>query len=563
LIGLIVLMHLTGYVSALYVLAVLSVAFVAQWIALRAPKMGAQGRLGWVAGSFFMIGCLTAIHVGYAPGPMIGFTIGALAAATLGSKRLVWIFVILTGLAISLLGWFTNYTSGALLIEAEYYKLDNPVVWYRFAFVVMLLLTIPLFLIGAIKSQLRKSRKVQEDSIAAIEKEQEQKQLAENKRRQTEQALFASQKLELVGHLAAGLAHEYNNQLLVMMAWTDLLQRSRKEEDWRLSENEFQEGFQHIQRAANQSAQLTRSLLALKGADSLGQKKQEVCAIDKEIQSHMSTIRGMVPEDIALEFAAGAGVGVGVGMGAQALEQVLLNLALNARDASSEGGRITIRTRLDSHNWVNLEVADTGQGMEPDTVKHIFEPAFTTNRSQGIGLGITVVAALVREEGGKITVESTPGQGSTFRVRLPTRRMEAKGVSENQPMKLVDSKTVLLAEDDDAARKILARALKSAGYTVLEADSVKRGLEVIRRQQGHIDVLCADGIMPGIGSRHLVEGFCEQHPHSPVLLIAGHLDDELLRRGVTSGRYHFLPKPFKGRELISKLNQVVQEGEVP
>jgi len=245
------------------------------------------------------------------------------------------------------------------------------------------------------------------------------------------------------------------------------------------------------------------------------------------------------------------------------MDQVLVNLCLNARDAMPDGGDLTIeiarKTIQDGGepprgDWVCLTVRDTGVGMTEETLRKAFEPFFTTKGELGSGLGLASVYGIVQQTGGHVSAQSEPGRGTTFQVLLPLapeppRASVPPASASAQPA----SATILVAEDEPPVRRLIVESLKKSGYTVLDVENGDQALEVARRHRGAIDLLCTDGVMPGMASRELITGFRRLFPEAAIIVCSGHIEEQALRDVVEKRALRFLPKPFTSRELMDSV----------
>ena len=377
-----------------------------------------------------------------------------------------------------------------------------------------------------------------------------------------EAQLIQAQKMESVGRLAGGVAHDFNNLLGVITGYGELLRR-------RLEEPRLKKYSEDILQAADRAAGLTRQLLAFSRRQVLQPRVLGLNGIVEEVEK---MLRRLIGEDIKLTTALARDIGL-VRADRGQVEQVLMNLAVNARDAMPKGGRITLETarvELDEAytrkhegiapgHYVMLAVSDTGHGMTPDVRARIFEPFFTTKgEGKGTGLGLATVYGIVKQSGGHIFVYSEPGAGSTFKVYLP--RIEAEAEVEAPAALLAPargSETILLVEDEVSLRELVRECLEDCGYTVLDA---RHGADALVRAAGHkgpIHLVVTDVVMPGIGGRDLVERLAAQHPGLRVLYMSGYTDDAVVHHGVLSEEMDFLQKPFTQEELARKVREVL------
>ena len=384
--------------------------------------------------------------------------------------------------------------------------------------------------------------------------------------RQLEEQLRQSQKMEAVGQLAGGIAHDFNNLLTAILGSTQLLLHGTPPDDRR------REDMEEIRNAGLRAAELTRQLLAFSRRQVLTPKVLEVNAV---VANMNRMVRRLIGDDIelvtALDPAAGA-----VNADPGQLEQVLLNLAVNARDAMPTGGRLTIesthvtltaeyaerRHRVPPGDYVCLAVTDTGTGMDEATQAHLFEPFFTTKDvGKGTGLGLATVYGIVKQSGGYIWVYSEVARGTTVKVYLP----RVAGVAESaaaaplaEPQELRGgSETVLLVEDADPVRALARKSLEACGYTVLDAADGPAALTLSTSHHGGIDVLVTDVVMPGMSGRELAERLAPARPHMKVLYTSGYTDDAMVRQGVLTAGVAFLQKPFVPETLARKVREVL------
>ena len=381
-------------------------------------------------------------------------------------------------------------------------------------------------------------------------------------RRRLEAELQQAQKMEAVGRLAGGVAHDFNNILSVIRGFSDLA-RTRLEG----SEAAVDEWLQQVVRATDQGTALTRQLLAFSRRQPLETEVLEVNGVVAELDGLLRRVLG---EDLRLVTVFGASPGT-VELNRSQLEQVVMNLAVNARDAMPTGGKLTIETAevaldddgavrlgLAPGRYVTLRFSDTGVGMDADTRSRIFEPFFTTKDSgRGTGLGLSTVYGIVTQSGGHIAVESTPGTGSTFAIHLPCARAAARrrvGGAAERPG-AAPSGTLLVAEDDDMLRGLIRAMLEQGGYSVITARTGEEALEVVAAYGGGIDALITDVIMPGMRGPELAARLRAQQPGLHVVFVTGYAD-EPVERELRPGDA-LLTKPLAMNELLGALGRVL------
>jgi PAS domain S-box-containing protein len=380
-----------------------------------------------------------------------------------------------------------------------------------------------------------------------------------------EQQLRQSQKMEAVGQLAGGVAHDFNNMLTVINGYSHLLLRSMPTDDPNRGKVE------EILRAGERSAGLTRQLLAFSRRQVLAPRIINLNAIVRDVREMLQRLIG---EDVALTAVLDRDLAL-VKADPGQIEQVLMNLAVNARDAMPKGGKLTIetlnvelgdayaRTHVDveSKSYVMLAVTDTGTGMTEEIRSRIFEPFYTTKEAAGgSGLGLAVAHGIVTQSGGTIAVYSEWGIGTTFKIYLPREQPE----SAPEPSMIHESgddprgtETILLVEDEDGVRRLLRRTLEEVGYQVFEASSGEKALELAAAHSGTIQLLITDTVMPGMGGRALAEQLTAIDPRIKVIYISGYTDDAVVRHGVLHEVVNFLQKPFAPSTLAHKVREVL------
>ncbi len=384
-------------------------------------------------------------------------------------------------------------------------------------------------------------------------------------RKRLEEQFRQAQKMEAVGRLAGGIAHDFNNILTAILGSASLLLEDLPVDDPRRREAE------EIAQAAQRAAALTQQLLAFSRKQVLQPVALDLNAVVANMDKMLRRVLG---EDIEVRTALGRDLGA-VEADPGQLEQIIMNLAVNARDAMPEGGNLTIETAnvdLDEAYarehiavkpgpFVMLAVSDTGIGMNTETKSHIFEPFFTTKEpGKGTGLGLATVYGIVKQSGGNVWVYSEPGQGTTFKLYLP--RVEAAlkpvGPSAVSLASLRGSETVLVAEDEEAVRDVVRKTLEAYGYTVLVAASGDEALRSVERHEGPIHLLLTDVVMPGMRGRELEQRLASLRPDIKVLYVSGYTNNAIVHRGVLEPGVAFLQKPFAPDTLAKKVREVLE-----
>jgi PAS domain S-box-containing protein len=387
-------------------------------------------------------------------------------------------------------------------------------------------------------------------------------------RKRLEDQLRQAQKMEAIGRLAGGVAHDFNNILTAIIGHVDLLLEEEQEGGGRRVD------LIGIKQAAERAAGLTHQLLAFSRKQVLQPKVLDLNAL---VNGTDQLLRRVIGEDVELRTVARPGLGA-VEADPGQLEQVLVNLAVNARDAMPSGGRLTIEitnVELDQSYtrahppmapgpYVLLTVSDTGVGMSAEIRAHIFEPFFTTKPSgKGTGLGLATVYGIVKQSGGYIWAESEPGCGATFRIYLPRIVTGAPAAAPAGAMAAEGgSETVLVVEDEDVVRALTSKVLQKRGYQVLVASSGPEALGLASRHPGAIHLLVTDVIMPRMSGRELARRFATLRPEAKVIYVSGYPDDAIIRHGVLESGLVFLQKPFAPEALAAKVREVL-DGATP
>ena len=385
-----------------------------------------------------------------------------------------------------------------------------------------------------------------------------------------------SQKMQAIGQLAGGVAHDFNNLLTAMIGFCDLLLMR-----FRPGDPSFADIMQ-IKQNGNRAANLVRQLLAFSRQQTMQPRVLDIGDVLGEL-SHL--LRRLIGENIELKLVHGRDLGLAKVDQGQ-LEQVIINLAVNARDAMAGGGTLTIRTAnvaqatpfrrgaeiMPAGNYVLIEVADTGVGIPRENLERIFEPFFSTKKiGSGTGLGLSTVYGIVKQTGGFIFVDSAPGEGAVFRIYLPRHEaVEGEPGARGEPLEAAPGRdltgigTVMLVEDEDPVRIFGARALRNKGYKVLEAKSGEAALDLIRGTEEKIDLLITDVVMPRMDGPTLVRQVREIHPEMKVIFISGYAEDAFRKRLDSDAEIHFLPKPFTLKQLAGKVKEMISgEADAP
>jgi PAS domain S-box-containing protein len=380
--------------------------------------------------------------------------------------------------------------------------------------------------------------------------------------RQLEAQLAQAQKMEAIGRLAGGVAHDFNNLLTVILSYSELLLQDLP------SEAPSRDDIEQIRKAASGASELTRQLLAFSRQQVLQPKVVDLNAAVSGIERLLGRV---LREDIHLECSVAPDAGT-VKVDPGQLEQVIMNLAVNARDAMPNGGRVTIETAnvdidetyVQGHalaapgRYVMLAVTDTGMGMDAATQARIFEPFFTTKEvGKGTGLGLATVQGIVQQSGGFIWVYSEPNHGTCFKVYLPRVDAPVSKAEDVAGDRLRGTETVLVVEDMAAVRAVTCEMLRRFGFTVHDAADGTTALQLTQALAQPIDLLLTDVVMPDVNGRDLATQFQKRHPRMKVLFMSGYTDDAVVRHGILEEGIAYLQKPFTPKSLVRKVREVL------
>jgi len=405
--------------------------------------------------------------------------------------------------------------------------------------------------------QARFSRKTPYSAIICIVNTTKQTEL--------ERQLRQSQKMEAIGRLAGGVAHDFNNLLTVILNCAEMIEQEA-------IDNNVQKKVKTILECSEKAAALTSQLLAFSRKQALN---LQIIDINEALDRIQAILKRILGEDIELETIFEKNLPK-VKIDTSQIEQVILNLAVNARDAMPKGGTLNIATKkivLDANTlqgrdvkagtYVAISVSDTGTGIPKDIIEHIFEPFFTTKEvGKGTGLGLSTVYGNISQNKGYITVYSEEGNGTTFKVYLPASLESTVQVSEDKPSeseKMDTDKTILLVEDEDSVRKIAATILKNKGYNILVANGPQEGLEICDKYPEKINMLLTDVVMPKMSGKQLATKVKHERPNINILYMSGYPMDIIAKNGVLEASSNFLEKPFTARSLLDKVNATLKE----
>ena len=385
-----------------------------------------------------------------------------------------------------------------------------------------------------------------------------------------EDQLRQMQKVDSLGRLAGGVAHDFNNVLTVIMGYADLVRGALPTDD------PLQDRLDQIKKAAERAAALTRQLLAFGRKQIMSPRVIDLNSIVTDMNAMLGRLIG---EDVEVQMALNPHLGPMRGDPTQ-IEQIIVNLAVNSRDAMPNGGVLTLETdnvtldgayarrhvSVQPGSYVMLAVSDTGLGMDEKTQLHLFEPFFTTKeQGKGTGLGLATVYGIVKQSGGNIWVYSEPGHGTTFKVYFPVVQESVEAPAPNQPLSspVGGSETILVVEDQDEVRKLICAVLRHSGYGVLESSNGGEALLVCERYRETIHLMVTDVVMPGMSGRELSDRIALLRPAMKVLYLSGYTSNAIVHHGVLDAGILFLQKPFTPLILAQKVREVLDSAAGP
>ncbi len=460
-----------------------------------------------------------------------------------------------------LLGW--GWVTGRLpafepnLVESQ--RLTDPTslrVWFRITLLGFGMQAGLVLLMRYVLRDLNDALRQANGTLQKLAVEQEYRARAEEARLKAELAVRESQKFDALGRMASGVAHDFNNALCVMKGWSSLLLEDT-------ADPLVRDAMGDIKRATDNAAQLTHHLLAFSRNDPA---KREVANLAEMVQLEARTLRRLLPQDIDVSAETGGAIHVRLGRGQ--LQEIVLNLAINARDAMPQGGRLIFRARTvditaaaghAGGRYARLDVIDTGTGMDQATRARIFEPFFTTKApGKGTGLGLAMVYGTVSGAGGWIDVESAPGRGTTFTIFLPA--VAATEIHVPPPLTAILNPTrcrVLVVDGQTEIRLLVERILAREGFPVIAVANGTEALAAMEGPAGRFGLLITEGIISGASTTEIIERATLVDPDCRVVIASAHLPDQLLQRGIETGSYILLAKPFDASQLREAVNEAI------
>jgi signal transduction histidine kinase/CheY-like chemotaxis protein len=498
-----------------------------------------------------------------------GALVAALAIVTVGllfTRREVALVLGLQLACVAAVAW--AMVTGVLpLPDPQVVSLTEPAAWSRTGLVALFLWMVVGFTVIYAVEQIEKAARAEHDALQSLREEQGRREDAERQRRDAEEVAQQAQKLELVGQLAAGVAHDFNNLLAVVQCWAELGAKPSA------SDGQRAEARASILAASKQGAALARQLLTI---GSRSTRSVRDLRLDQAVDAALHVLERVLPEDIDLRVEHSGSATIQADE--MDVQQVVMNLVVNARDAMQRGGRLRVTTgvrevtadetlvggHLAPGRWAFLAVEDTGSGIDPAVRERIFEPFFTTKpQGSGTGLGLATVLHIARESGGAVGLDSEPGEGARFTFYWPAVASESVAAIESIPPRITVVRrraSILVVEDNVAIRQLIQSILEEAGHRVLVAADGHRAVQIIEAADP-VDLLCTDGVLPGKSAPTVIAAFEAAYPGKPVLVVSGYVQGELTLRGIEQGRYRLLRKPFTVGELSETVREMLEARE--
>jgi signal transduction histidine kinase/CheY-like chemotaxis protein len=438
--------------------------------------------------------------------------------------------------------------------------------WVRTTFVAFAMWTLLGVAVTYVVAHIERAVEAERSTLLDLRAEQARRERAEGERLEAERAALAAQKLELVGSLAAGVAHDFNNVLAVVQGWASLGLGPNSDERTRAQAAEA------LDAASRQGAALARQLLAL------GRRTVRTvgpCRIAEVVETSAKALHRVLPEDVELTIDADGDAWTDADD--TELQQLVFNLVINARDAMPAGGRLHITTGLETWptpratvgdelppgRWAFLAVRDTGTGISPEVRARIFDPFFTTKAvGLGTGLGLWTVLGIAKACRGGLLLETEVGVGTCFRIYFPaTEPGTGRSAARHTPLPALRARParVLVLEDNEPLRRLMREVLAVRGHEVVAVSHGAEALNAIRKADAPFDLLCTDAVVPQAPVREVIEAFERAFPAARVLVVSGYVDEELTRRGIEQGRYRLLRKPFRPEDLARNVDDLLGE----
>jgi signal transduction histidine kinase len=523
-----------------------------------------RGRAFQFLATMFITGSLATMSDGYVMGAGLLLATTVVAAGLLLGGRAAVVSVVAVMVVLGIVGY--GFVSGQLIVSSatDVHRFQN---WVGSGCVLLWCCALIVVAVGFMFRKLEQSLRTSTMLVKELQEQILRREETQAQLHRTEEQLHHAQKMEAIGRLAGGIAHDFNNTLTVILGQTEVLQHSLRHDE------DLLEAAKDIELAALRAAQLTRQLLVFSRRDVTRFQWVDPNATTRET---VRVIRRLLGAQVQVETRLARDL-PGLIVDEAQLQNAILNLAINARDAMPLGGTLTLETSLVSFKepstdpplpagkYICFVVRDTGVGMDKETREKIFEPFFTTKGAgRGTGLGLATLFSFVQQNKGHVMVESEPGKGSTFTVMLPATDdpPPPENVHDSQNL-ATGNETILVVDDDIRVRALMCTALADSGYRVLEAPNGQEAMDLLARLSEHVHMVITDVVMPQADGRALAEHVRQKRPDTKILLCSGYSGEEAVRRDIREGEYEHIQKPFTGAVLLRKVRQLLDGVPTP
>ncbi len=530
-----------------------------------------------LVGALFLQAFVGLRLAGFLGAPAMAMAAGCLMAAVLFGARGLWTSLAVSVLLISTVAY--QVVTGHLELGEHWYQPQLASSWTRFTILFSYFLGLVGISVNYLVRQLNGSLQARTELVARLHQEARQRAVAEQERQDYEARLKHAQKLESLGRLAAGVAHDYNNTLTVVLNSAELLQSGVAEDP-----KAVRDLAADVQSAAEGAASRTSQLLAFGRRSMLTPAGVDLPELLTQTERMLAPL---MPSDVHIVLHFDAGLSK-VHIDRAQLQDTLVNLCLNARDAMPGGGKLQIEASSSRRGLpaaslreeslrppgqalegvsarVYLTISDEGVGMDAATCRRVFDPYFTTRRDAGgSGLGLAMVHGFLEQSGGEIQLHSVPGEGTVFQISLPICSGASGATADSKEARSSaagSGETLLVVEDEPAVRKVMVEGLRRGGYEVLEASDGVSALAVLRQHGTRVALLCTDAEMPGMEVTELIDRFEAGLPGVPVLVCSGYVESPGLRARLADGQHTFVPKPVSVYDLLDRVRESLERGE--
>ncbi len=505
-------------------------------------------RAHFIAVSLLYVSGFAAATTGASPGAFMAGLMAIVSAGLFLGIRGTVAYWLLSSLSLVLGFWLLRQEPFGLTHDATWMDVRQPSVVFRYVFTYAVLSCCLTFAVIFVVRRLSLALERTEEALRVAEDATIQARDEAAAKESALLGLVEAQKFEVLAQLAASVAHDFNNSLQVIMANATVLHSSVE------PGSELNECAQEVLDMCNESSQVARQLLTLGERVVLERSSIDV---GREVQSVQRAVRRLLPCNIEVECHAPGGLVAFIDR--VQFKQALLNLAINAQHAMPDGGRLCIEVGSLRDNQVGVRVSDTGAGMDEDTLRHVFEPFFSTKGAKGSGLGLATVRAVMHQHEGTVQVQSEPGRGTSFLLSFPAVEEPHFETSETTIATFnLKGRIVLVVDDDARVRRVIVGMLQSAGAVALGVENGGEAIRLMEKRGYDLSLLCTDAVMPGMPTRELIAHMQLRAPHAGVLVCSAYVENELLRRGIEMQQVAYLAKPFSAEMLLSKVSKILK-----